>query len=242
VLKSVSIYGYVKTMKFTSTAVVLCLLASSLTAEELASTLEEKASQMMKNGTKNKLDRYKKRCCYKKKRPNYPCYDRKKDPVHQAYFVEPEGKCDIVMANASPRIFGSSCFSQVPFDWNGLQNTFYKGMNNSKMTGECVLHSQLSLSQLGPMTRRPNPSGVTDANRDFITRHGYIGGWYGDWISEAWPAVTDASNNAYTDFTNANREFVNVDFPCTVNLETLRISGVKESEVGDMTPGASTNA
>jgi hypothetical protein len=77
-----------------------------------------------------------------------------------------------------------------------------------------VLHSQLSLRQLGPMTRRPDPLNTAPSNADFITRHGYIGGWYSDWISEGWPSPTDSSNGAYTDNTNANREFVNVDFPC----------------------------
>lgn len=71
---------------------------------------------------------------------------------------------------------------------------------------------------------------------DIQKRQGWPGGWFADWLSENFGdyqvEADETDQSDWTDFVNANKEFVQVSFPCRMEVESIRLQGIKKIETG----------
>jgi hypothetical protein len=99
---------------------------------------------------------------------------------------------------------------------------------------ECLLDQELAIGQygskiLGSVLLNTIP---TDKNK----RNGSPGGWIADWVSERYQwfipgedSLTVPSN--WPEGENANREFIDISFPCEMEVEQVRIQGLKKTKI-----------
>jgi hypothetical protein len=134
-------------------------------------------------------------------------------------------RCDIVLAGGATEVYASSCID-VPYDPLASSGPNHLPYNDDMLPfmsvrmQECVLDQELAIGQYGS-----KKLAATDAFNQREKRHGYPGGWVADWVSENFISnngptpsyVTNPSN--YINGENANREFVDISFPCEIEVE-----------------------
>jgi hypothetical protein len=110
-----------------------------------------------------------------------------------------------------------------PYDYNLVNNGFVQAPNlwlKHLNYQDCVLTDELEINQTPPLTLK---SFDTD---DDNKREGFPGGWFADWTT---------SDLSYSGYHDANREFVEILFPCMLKVTAFRIQGIKKIEVGNET-------
>jgi hypothetical protein len=111
-----------------------------------------------------------------------------------------------------------------PYDYNLVNNGFVQAPNlwlKHLNYQDCVLHDELEINQTPPETLK------SFDNDDDNKREGFPGGWFADWTT---PGMS--FNSRY----DANREFVEILFPCMLKVTAFRIQGIKKIEIGNETP------
>jgi len=76
---------------------------------------------------------------------------------------------------------------------------------------------------------------------DIQKRTGAPDGWMADWLSSKWDFNFDGNCGSYLSADtcvpgdsseNANREFLDVLFPCKLEVDNIRIQGIKAINIG----------
>ena len=169
-----------------------------------------------------------------------------------------EEKCDIIMAHGYKEIFASSTLN-IPFGYTKLaqqaldtefkltvfpqffagtnyesnfwddQDFNFRGMNNVHCEAG-AWQDNLTIGHYGVTTLRPN--------KDIQKRTGATDGWLADLVSANWRfnfAQWDSSaadTTSDTDSENALREFLTVLMPWKVEINEIRLQGIRTIDIG----------